>query len=371
MDCQLGVMIDVEEALYMFMEKNLYSAGLAIFSALGYPIEPLEIAINESMSRFVYVISENHCIFSSDETNAMQRVASISWLFVLNNDISALRHVREARIGDIQISSINYFCVELSCTLHNRSIQAFNLTKIISKVVNTPVVVLFKHVNRILLSSVFIVNEKYSDYSKTYLSDWYLSDPVMENVLMTLSDWHFGNYCDDNFHTLFMDFSHSMARHYFFYPKSVELLKYGRNSIVLHDYPSYDEIIFLNVNRHFCLAKLTELTKHSIELNPSEFYEYDYVNDEERIEILANDHEWMLEELFDMDDVVHMIDEADLRDDDEESDYVEDQFEPNDLLYNREINRPPIDIDNIDDAVFNDPIKMLEYLESLDQIDDT
>ena len=184
---------------------------------------------------------------------------------------------------------------------------------------------------------------------------------------MTLSNWHFGNYCDDNFHTLFMDFSHSMARHYFFYPESVELLKYGRNSIVVHNKSSYDENIILNGIRYICPAKLAE---QIVELDPRKFYGYDYVNDEESIEILTDDHEWILEELFDVDEVVHMIDEADLRDD-EESDYVEEQLEPNDLPYNREINPPPIDIANIDDAVFNDPIKMLEYLESLDQREDT
>lgn len=369
MEGQLGVMIDVEEALYKLEEKNLYSAGLTFFSALGYPVEPLEIAINESMSRFVYAISKNHCIFSSDETHAMQSVASISWLFTLSNDIKVLRHVREARIDDIQISSINYFCVELDCNLYDRSMQAFVLTKVISKVVNTPVVVLFKHANHLLLSSIFMVHSENTYASKTYLSDWYLFDPVQDDVLMTLSNWHFGNYCDDNFYIFFMDWVHSMARPYFHNSESYEYVKFGRTSIVVRDHPRYDEMIIVDGVRYVCPD---ELAGKFVEQDPREFYGYDYVNDEETIEILIDDPEWILEELIDLDEFERMIGEADLSDDDEVgSDDDEDEVDPNNerpfLPSHCDINGTLIDISSIDDVVFEDPIKMLEYLESLDR----
>jgi hypothetical protein len=365
MDGQLGVMIDLEEALYMLKKNDMYSAGIAFFSALGYPVEPLDIAINESMSRFVYVVIKNRCIFSSDETNAMQSVASISWLFTLSNDIPALLHIEKNRIGNMQISSMNCFCVELDCALHSRSIQAFILTKIISKVFNTPVIVLFKHANKLLLAAVFVVSKEAIDISKTFLSDWYLYDPVQEDVLMTLSNWNFGYYCDDNFYTFFMDLVHSMARSYFIYYENSYFLKYGCNNIFLNNPSVCGEIIRLDGISYICAA---ELTDQFIEINPRKLYGYDYMNDDESIEIIIDDGEWMLEELFNMDETVRMLGEADLSDEEEELDFELDEDEESDFeLEDEEMHPPLIDIDNIDDDVFKDPIKMLEYLELLEQ----
>lgn len=363
MEGRLGVMVDVEEALYKLKQKNLYFAGLAFFSALGYPVEPLEIAINESMYRFVYVISQNHCIFSSDEIYAMQSVTNISWLFTLSNDIKALRHVREAWIGDIQISSINYFCVELDCSLYDRSIQAFVLTKVISKVVNTPVVVLFKHANHLLLSSVLIVHGECANTFKTYLSDWYLFDPVQEDVLMTLSNWYFGNYCDDNFYTFFMDWVYSMVRPYFLNSECYEYVKFERNSFSLHNQPYFEEIIVDRV-RYFCLVERV------VEQEPRELYGYDYVIDEENIEIFIDDNNWILEELFYLDEMESMIGDAVLSNDgEEESDEdEEDEFDPESHIvpYQGDMKELSIDINCIDDDVFRNPIKLLEYLESFE-----
>lgn len=361
MDGQLGVMLDVEEALCKFTENNLHSASLAFFSALGYPVDPLEIAINENMLRFVYVINENRCIFSSDETNTMQSVANISWLFTLSNNVPTLSHIKNARINNIKISSINYFCVELDCKLKDRSIQAFNLTKIIGKVVNSPVVVLFKHAKQLLLSSLFMINGENANISKTYLSDWYPFDPIHDDVLMTLSNWNFGNYCNDNFNTLFVDLVHLTARSYLLNNESFELIKFGRNSIVVRDHPSFDETIVINGINIVCPAEISE---QIVELDPRQVYGYDYVNDEESIEILTDDPEWMLEELFDIDDIVSMIDEANLSYDDKDEFELsaEESFSPSD----GKISRHLIDGGNVDDAVFEDPIKLLEYLEALD-----
>lgn len=370
MNDQLGVMIDLEQALYLFTKNDLYSAGIAFFSALGYPIVPLETAINESVFRFVYVLSKNRCTFGSDETDIMRSVASISWLFTLSNDIPALYHIQNSIIGNVKISSINYFCVELDCTLHDRSIQAFNLTKIIGKVVNTPVVVLFRHLNSLALSSVFMVNTENTENSKTYLSDWYPFYPIQEDLLMILSNWHYGNYCDDNFHTIFMDLVHFTARPYFLYSESHESLKYGRNSIVVLDRPIYDEIVVLDGVSYILPAELTE---QIVELNPRDFYEYDYVNNEESFEIITDDPEWILEELFNIDDIIQIMDDVDFDEDEEEYGH-EDDFDncnPNNEgdfpLSDQKSIKPDINIDNIDDVIFKNPIKMLEYLESLDQ----
>jgi hypothetical protein len=73
-DHQLGVLTDLEKALGMFSEPDKYSAGLAFFRALGYPMKFERTAVNESMFQFAYLTAKNHCVFSSDEMDAMRDV---------------------------------------------------------------------------------------------------------------------------------------------------------------------------------------------------------------------------------------------------------------------------------------------------------
>lgn len=357
MEGRLGVMIDMEEALFKLEGKNLYSAGLAFFSALGYPVQPLEIAINESMSRFVYIISNNRCIFSREETDVIKNVSSISWLFTLS-------HIQETRNDDIQISPINYFCAELDCTLHDRSIQAFILTRVINKVVNTPVVVLLKHVNHLLLSSIFMLNGDNNSVSKIYLSDWHLFKPIQEDVLMILSNWYLGNYCNDNIYIFFMDWVHSMARHYFLNFECYEYVKY--ECTALFSQPNPEEIKIDGI----CYPCPIELEEYIIKQEPRDYYGYDYVNNEESIEILIDDNDWIMDELYYLEEMERMIGEAALSDDDED-DYSDDDGEFDSEIhiasYQKDISGLSIDINCIDVVIFKDPIKMLEYLESLDR----
>ena len=101
MDARLALMVDLEKALNMFEQANLYAAGLAFFSALGYHVKPLKTAINESMFRFVYIISKNRCVFRREETHAMESVTNISWLFSLDHhDESLWKKQRVVRFSD-------------------------------------------------------------------------------------------------------------------------------------------------------------------------------------------------------------------------------------------------------------------------------
>lgn len=357
MDAQVGVMFDVEKALDMFIEKNLHSAGLAFFSALGYPVEPLEIAINETMSRFVNYISKNHCIFGSDETKIMHSVVSISWLFTLSKNIKELSHVQNVIIENKLISSINFLCVELDCALNDRSILAANLTKIICKVVDSPVVVLFKHANQILLSSLFMINGVDANDIKTFLSDWYLFYPVHEDVLMTLESWTFSNYCDANFYMLYMDLVYTIARPYLF-KEDYGFLNFNPNSSAVSTYFENDEVIVINGIHYFCPVIIYE---KNYELDPREFYGTDYVNDKETIEVLTDDPEWMFDDLFDLEEI-----EPDFMDDEDDLDNDGERFENNgELSINEGFSQEVIDYSSLDNEILNDPIKMLEYINGL------
>ncbi|KJR47499.1 hypothetical protein UF75_2077 [Desulfosporosinus sp. I2] len=357
MDALVGVMIDVEKALNMCMEKDLYSAGLDFFSALGYPVEPLEIAINESMSRFVYYISKNHCIFGSDETKIMHSVASISWLFTLSNNVKELSHVQNVIIENKLISSISCLCVELDCALNDRSILASNLTKIICKVLDSPVVVLFKHADQVLMASMFMINGVEAKDLKTFLSDWYPFNPVQEDALMTLASWTFDNYCDANFYMLYMDLAYTIARPYLF-NEDYGFLNFNPNSSAVSTYFENDEVIVINGIRYFCPVIIYEKI---YEIDPREFYGSDYVNDKETIEVLTDDPEWMFDDLFDQEEF-----EPDSMNGEDDLDNDGGRFENNgELLINEGFSQEAIDYSSLDDEILNDPIKMLEYINGL------
>lgn len=365
-DHQLGVLTDLEKALGMFSEPDKYSAGLAFFRALGYPMKFERTAVNESMFQFAYLTAKNHCVFSSDEMDAMRDVANISWLFTLDTGSEEFCNLRGIRIDGVQMRSVNYFCVELNCALKDRSLCASVLTKVISKIVNTPVIVLFCHRNEILLSSLLTMISSSVDDSRTYLSDWYLSYPIQDHVLLTLSSWYLGNYSDDDIYVFFMDWVHSMARSYLLYPENYEYIRFNRSSVassvLLND---FDNSLKIGSDRYF--LKIGSSEPHATR-EPREMYGYDYVSDDENVDILMDDDDWILDELSYVEELEGVSVDSDTVQDD-----VEGFF--SDLEDSNVSNKKPlgklwsssVGINGIDKSVFRDPVRMLEYLELLER----
>lgn len=317
MDDRLAVMMELEKALNKFEGANLYSAGLAFFSALGYPVEPLKTAINESMFRFVYIISQNRCVLSREESYAMESVANISWLFALHHDANLWKGIQVAPVDDTPILCINYFCVEMVCSWRERSMMAVTLTKIISKVVNTSVVVLFKHANQLLLSSAHMTIGKNQSSLRTYLSDWYVIDPIQEKVLKALSEWYCVYFSNDSLDDFFVDGIALTARPY-----------------------------FLNrVRDNYAGQNLKKA-------DPRYSYGYDYISVEECFEVVDNNDDWVIK------DMINLLEESAVASD------VQERFKP---PASDQIEHSGPDIKGIDEDIFSDPIKLLNYLESQEE----
>jgi hypothetical protein len=339
MDARLALMVDLEKALNMFEQANLYAAGLAFFSALGYHVKPLKTAINESMFRFVYIISKNRCVFRREETHAMESVTNISWLFSLDHhDESLWKKQRVVRFSDTPILSINYFCVEMKCSWRDRSIMAAILTKIISKVVNNSVVVLFKHANHLLLACGRMIISKNQSSLRVYLSDWYVIDPIQEEVLYRLSDWDWGNFSNNSLDDFILDWIYLMARPYFRNIQEYEC-KYKKykydiyNSCGKWDWSYYESDRLLESDYRYQ-------------------YGYDYVSLEECYEVLEDYNNWVIT------DMIKMMEESAVTADDK------DRFKQ---PTPSQIKHSGPDINGIDEDILSDPVKLLSYLESLDK----
>lgn len=350
MDGRLAVMMELEKALNKFEGANLYSAGLAFFSALGYPVKPLKIAINESMFRFVYIICKNRCVLSREESHAMESAANISWLFALHHDSNLWKGIRVAPVDDKPILSINYFCVEMVCSWRERSMMAVTLTKIISKVVNTSVVVLFKHANQLLLSSAHMTIGNDQSSLRTYLSDWYVIDPIQEEVLKALSEWYCGNFSNDSLDDFLIDSIYLTARPYFRNSQGYIYAGHHLNSQSLFSWRQGGKDFSDNRIIDRCFSESDRLIL--IRLDPRDFYGYDYVSMEECLEVLEDQDDWVITEME------SLLDETAATPDDQ------DRFKQ---LAPNQTEHSGLDIDGIDEDIFSDPIKLLSYLETLEE----
>ncbi len=86
-----------------------------------------------------------------------------------------------------------------------------------------------------------------------------------------------------------------MARSYLLYPENYEYIRFNRSSVassvLLND---FDNSLKIGSDRYF--LKIGSSEPHATR-EPREMYGYDYVSDDENVDILMDDDDWILDEL--------------------------------------------------------------------------
>lgn len=229
--------------------------------------------------------------------------------------------------------------------------MAVTLTKIISKVVNTSVVVLFKHANQLLLPSTHMTISKNHCGLRTYLSDWYVIDPIQEEVLDVLSGWYFGNFSNESLDDFLFDWICVMARPYFLSSKEYKYEykhsnsnSYGKS---LYGWHKGNDVIGDQRNDR-CFNERDSF----IESDAHYLYGYDYVSVEECFEVLEDSDDWAK---MDMEIIL------------EETEFVSSDKNGFRQLTSRQIKPDRNDINSINEDVFSDAIKLLDYIETIEK----
>src|SRR5690606_34334879 len=129
--------------------------------------------------------------------------------------------------GGRRIDKIIFLAVEITGFKSSRSLNAFDLTIILSKAFSSPVFVLFKHEDEFMFTARSIILDKQKEKVKVYLSDWYNYNILSTNDLVKLSALCLEYQDDTNLLSMYYDMITSIARKYYINLESYDFLKYG------------------------------------------------------------------------------------------------------------------------------------------------
>lgn len=345
MDSLVSTMIDMEEALAQFHDIDLYRASIGLFKAMNYPVIATDVAVNSSIEYFFCFAAENYPNFNDNEMVSLNFIDSISYLFFINSENPELEDIKSVICnGGRRIDKIIFLAVEITGFKSSRSLNAFDLTIILSKAFSSPVFVLFKHEDEFMFTARSIILDKQKEKVKVYLSDWYNYNILSTNDLIKLSALCLEYQDDTNLLSMYYDMITSIARKYYINLESYDFLKYGL---------TFDELkykfVFNKEGYQSFLDKTNDLKQRRNYYK--NLYGDDYIDAEIEIDISFEDEELMLEDLESLSLT--------------ETDFETNEFYDNDssAKSNREESLENDDfIDQIDTSLFKDPIKLLKYL---------
>lgn len=347
MDTVYSQIVEIESALRGFAHQDLFSASVEFFRSMNYPVVESDKAVNATVKEFIFRCVENKVYYSGDEMNHLINAASISWLFVLNRvDLGFPSNTSNIQ-DQSDTDSIVFLAVELRGRKTLRSFNASCLTQVLSGCYSSPVLLLFRHEDEVMFAGQI----KNYDTGKVQvlLSDWYSSTCFQIEAVYHLSEFCLENFCNSSLHEVYIDMLWCLARPYHTHPEY--------DALLVHGMFSYNYIYSMansndQIDDYF--AHLLQCYEENISYYKN-MYGDDYVEDEALIEKLDGET-WVFEDgdgLFDPEALEDLEPQ-------EEQYFEQDSIKNEENNQNRERENEFI---NIDEELFEDPIKLLKYLE--------
>ena len=315
--------IKIESAIREFEYNSIYYSSKALLRALGYPILKKEEPYFDSVLNFIYF-----CVPQRKHLNFFE----ISFIELIE-DIQLISEISNSDLFDINMAEKLYIiAVELKCNINDRSIVSHYITKILSNLYDSNILLIFKNHKFIEFSTIM-------DSQIIYLSNWInVIEPSITDMFL-LFEMSLHNVLGiNNISTLYQEISYIIARDY---QKNIESLDY----LIYEYYPKRNILIneFENV-RKTRAEFINDLNEYLINQ-----YGYDYITIDESVDYISNDifMESQIEEIL-FDDEIDFDDENDLLND---SKNIMDNS-------NKELNYA-----NISDEILSDPIEMLKWIE--------
>lgn len=323
---------DIETALFEVKKRDLYNSGLRIFKSLNFPVIPLITSINQDINSFIYFSLDKKILFSINEHDFLKKITSVSLLFSLKSEMlfSTHSHTKKHFFDEILFVAIG-----LDSSKRDRSFNAHTITKIINKIYEHPVVILFFHDDYILFSGLIYENIDQEHSGEVFLSDWFCFSEINYESILSICCLSFGNHCQHNIRDFYYDLIFSVSREYYIYPESYEFLTYACLTNELEDIISHDEMA------HSIKGFAVDKSQYYYNL-----YGDDYVSNEEKIDL----------HLSEEDELLLMLEE--------ENTLIELEIEDEEL--DEESNESVSTLKEYDSSLFDDPLKIIDWLNSED-----
>ncbi|CAG9610630.1 hypothetical protein NEOCIP111885_04405 [Pseudoneobacillus rhizosphaerae] len=310
-----------------------------MFQAMDFPIIPIKNVINQDINEFIYSTINKKLLFNKEEELFLSKIESISLLFSLTSESFATYKPK--------FKDVIFLAIELISSIRDRSYNAHTITKILSKIISSPIFVVFYHENNILFSSILNDNHNEANNGEVFLSDWYNLYEITNKTLSKLSSLSYCNHSQDSLRDFYYDLIFSISRDYYVHPESNEYLTYGFLSNEFQN-------VLLEDERTTSFLSLKDFA----EANGKYFrnlYNDDFVDNNEDIELLVADEDLLLLDFDEFNDFVVVGAEIDEYDDYEE--FKEEFAELDHRLDDESSN------EKLDDYLFDDPLKLLDWLE--------
>lgn len=329
-------LFDIIDCLREFQYLDLRGASLCLFRRLGYPTS-LEFAkTSTDINTFIYLETEKKVLYNKKETVYFKNVEYIAPLFLLTLDNNFV-------IDDLT-ERIVFLCIELNC-FADRSEYAYYITKILKKAFNSKIIILFRNASSVAITTGTNIIDQIC------ISDWFecsdnnLGDDYNFEKFEPLNRIHFQYLNNDSLLELFNNFSFEISREYIKYPVSYEYIAY--ECFPCGSTGFSDEILGE-------LMQKSQICEHVIDyLN--KFIEQqgnDYFVDENDLVILEEESDDLVLLEFDSDFIAQL--EYDIEDEITFDEYENIQYEK-------------ISIDELNEELFDDPVKLLNWLEKINK----
>ncbi|MFB5931824.1 hypothetical protein ACE8FZ_00775 [Peribacillus frigoritolerans] len=326
---------EVENVLSDFINKESYSSGFSLFKALNFPIKKTR---NHKQTIFEFFSSQfGEIVFTDSENKSLTEISSISVLFTINKEIFLSSQYFKQEF----FHKIAFLVIDLNSIRRDRSMVIHILTKISTRFYNHPILILFIQEDNIAFSGLIYdyIDEKIN--AEVLLSDWYCCSNLEEEKILSLCNLCFGNHSQSSLKEFYYDMIYSISREYYIYPESQEFITYGclsnefkttiNGESILQNYKKINEF-FLENNQYYSLL-----------------YGDDYINTINADLLYIQDQSYLGD-----------LDEKDAFEEHIEFGEIEENFDEEKDLENLCIP------EEVDEDIFDDPTKMLEWFESND-----
>lgn len=315
---------NLEEALRNFENSDLRSASSALLQTLGYAYSCNSDFNDDSVDKFVYYSAPKRVYFSNQERLYLSHISGLHYIGdVTQNDLLGTGY---------NCKKLVLISAELNCIINSRSEISYYMTQTLSKMFDDYIFVIFRHQNQIVFCTC-------SDTGIVYISDWFNTiEPEISELLIILQLAPSYVIGAKTLIEYYEDISFALSREYIKRQESYEYFVYECFPKMI------DDVGEITISK----AVVNEFASKSRRYY-QEIYGDDYVIDETFVVIDENEEDWTL---FELDDFIPPNTQIEL--------VVED--------YNSKVSLGEddlIDYSDISEDVLCDPIKLLEYLDSL------
>lgn len=301
----------------------------------GHIIASRPIFCNHSLSETLYIDSTKDVILSRNDHALLATV----------DNISLIAEIEWSGVIDELAEKIQIFSATVSSSSRSRSQDIADIHFILQQFwTNSHSIVFFKNDDQFIIS--------FADEMQSHiLSDWHNVIDDYDKVVERIS---VANIALDDCSTYFDDFIYSIAREYYIYPISFENASYGMLPIDLLS-PKFEVNSFLSTDEDVTKEDIKEIIRGNLSYYES-LYGYDYVAVQYAGMRDLTSYRNLSDEIdrisFELDLAEEYGDEVD-----EPLDF-NDEYEDEDNDFFGELD------EEIDPAIFDNPVLMVKWLES-------